>query len=149
MSNETPEFPKMLLFRSEFVLPALYQWMLEHDGEPQMVVNTRIEGVFAPSNLIAKDGTITYNLNPAAIVGLEFSNGYVSFYTRFSGKETHVTFPCMAVLYIYDRVSRTSEQVNTVELQQWALENGGTKQESTQSKPPARQEGKSFLSVVK
>tara|TARA_R110001583_G_scaffold52147_14_gene162248 strand:+ start:7725 stop:8174 length:450 start_codon:yes stop_codon:yes gene_type:complete len=149
MSEEFTPIPKMLLSRSDYVLPALYQWMLENDGEPQLVVNTIMEGVFAPPNLINPDGNITYNLSPNAITGLEFSGGYVSFYARFNGQNTHVTFPTMSVLYIFDRVSRVSEQVNTIELQQWTINNGGSKQVQTNNEPPAKQSGKSFLKLVK
>ena len=98
MSNEFTEMPKMVLTRSDYVLSALYQWMIENDGEPQIVVNTLVDGVFAPSNLINPDGTIVYNLTPTAVSGLSIKDGYVCFNARFNGKETYVSLPCVSAV---------------------------------------------------
>lgn len=143
--------PAIVLNRSDFVFPALYEWIVQNDGSPYVVVNTMIDGVVADPSKIDPNGRITYNLSPGATQNLLIKDGFVSFDARFNGKIMSISFPCMAICVIFDNNERQiNEMVNHPEVQQWVIENGGSK--SYVDKEPVKEEPAkrpSFLSVVK
>lgn len=151
MMEQNVTIPAVVLNRSDFVFPALYEWIVQNDGSPYVVVNTMIDGVVADPSKIDPNGRITYNLSPGATQNLLIKDGFVSFDARFNGKIMSISFPCMAICVIFDNNDRQiNEMVNHPEVQQWVIENGGSK--SCVAKELVKEESAkrpSFLSVVK
>lgn len=84
------------------MLRALYQWILDNDTTPYILVDTSSDQVMIPSG-IASDGKVVLNLAPAAITHLEMENDYVSFSARFNGVAEEIYCPVSSILAIYAR----------------------------------------------
>jgi stringent starvation protein B len=85
-----------------YLLRALYEWIVDNEHIPYIVVDATVHGVVAPPEHI-KDGQITLNIAPHAVQSLSLGNADVCFSARFSGRPWMITIPVMAVLAIYDR----------------------------------------------
>ncbi|MDP2560681.1 ClpXP protease specificity-enhancing factor [Psychrobium sp. 1_MG-2023] len=85
-----------------YLLRAFYQWLLDNDCTPHLVVNADIPGVQVPLEHV-KDGQIVLNIAPHAIGDIEMSNERVIFSARFGGKPFELIIPMAAVLAIYAR----------------------------------------------
>ncbi|VAX09888.1 Stringent starvation protein B [hydrothermal vent metagenome] len=83
-----------------YLLRALYEWIMDNNLTPYVLVNAEAERVEVPTQYI-ENGKIVLNLSAAAVNSLDLSNDYVMFNARFSGKATDVNFPVSAVLAIY------------------------------------------------
>lgn len=84
------------------MLRALYQWILDNDTTPYILVDTSSERVMVPPG-IANEGKVVLNLAPAAITALEMGNEYISFSARFNGVAEEIYCPVSSVLAIYAR----------------------------------------------
>ena len=87
-----------------YLLRALYEWILDNDSTPSILVDASHDGVAIPPG-IASDGKVVLNLAPQAIQDLEMRNEYVSFSARFGGAPHDVYCPMAALLAIYARES--------------------------------------------
>lgn len=85
-----------------YLLRAIYEWILDNDLTPYLLVDATHEDAHVPTQYI-EDGKIVLNIAPRAITNLEISNDYVGFDARFTGKAMQVSFPTMSVLAIYAR----------------------------------------------
>jgi stringent starvation protein B len=85
-----------------YLVRALYQWILDNDNTPYILVDTGSEQVSVP-NGIASDGKVVLNLAPAAIQNLEMTNDFVSFSARFNGAAEQIFVPVASILAIYAR----------------------------------------------
>ncbi len=85
-----------------YLLRALYEWILENQCTPYIVVNAYATDVMVPQEYV-KDGQIILNISPAAVHALEMTNDAVTFNGRFSGIPTPVYVPVTAVMGIYAR----------------------------------------------
>tara|TARA_R100001039_G_C1851182_1_gene111566 strand:- start:2295 stop:2723 length:429 start_codon:yes stop_codon:yes gene_type:complete len=85
-----------------YLLRALYEWILENQCTPYIVVNAYANEVMVPQEYV-KDGQIILNISPAAVHALEMTNDAVNFSGRFSGIPTPVYVPVTAVMGIYAR----------------------------------------------
>lgn len=85
-----------------YLLRALYEWIVDNEHIPYIVVDATQPGVVAPPEHI-KDGQITLNIAPHAVQSLSLGNADVRFSARFSGRPWMITIPTQAVLAIYDR----------------------------------------------
>jgi len=85
-----------------YLLRAMYEWIVDNDHIPYIVVDARQPGVVVPPEYV-KDGQITLNIAPHAVQGLSLGNAEVRFSARFSGRAFTVSAPVQAVLAIYDR----------------------------------------------
>jgi len=83
-----------------YLIRAFYQWIIDNDLTPHIIVDAHYEGVDVPSQFI-DDGRIIFNVSPSATPDLELENEWVYFNARFSGKPTYVAFPVAAVLGIF------------------------------------------------
>ncbi|WP_292752016.1 stringent starvation protein B, partial [Methylophaga sp. UBA4204] len=59
-----------------YLIRAIYQWLLDNDCTPYLLVNTDYEGVVVPEQYI-RDSRIVLNLAPDAIDGLNMDNDWV------------------------------------------------------------------------
>lgn len=85
-----------------YLLRALYEWIVDNDHVPYIVVDAQQPGVVVPPEHV-KDGQIVLNIAPQAVQGLSLGNAEVRFSARFSGRGWTITAPIQAVLAIYDR----------------------------------------------
>lgn len=85
-----------------YLVRALYQWILDNDHTPYILVDTASDQVLIP-NGIANDGKVVLNLAPSAIQNLEMTNTEVSFSARFNGVAEQIMVPVSALLAIYAR----------------------------------------------
>jgi stringent starvation protein B len=85
-----------------YLLRALYEWILENECTPYIVVNAYASGVQVPQEFV-KDGQIILNISPAAVHALQMNNDAIDFNGRFSGIPTPVFVPVSAVMGIYAR----------------------------------------------
>jgi stringent starvation protein B len=85
-----------------YLVRALYEWILDNDTTPYILVDTSSDQVLIPSG-IASDGKVVLNLAPTAIQNLEMTNEHVSFSARFNGVAEHLYCPISSLLAIYAR----------------------------------------------
>ncbi len=85
-----------------YLIRAIYQWALDNDYTPHLLITTDNQDVIIPRQYI-QDGRIVLNIHPQSVTGLELGNEYLWFSTRFSGIATEITVPITAVLAIYVR----------------------------------------------
>ncbi len=85
-----------------YLVRALYEWILDNDNTPYILVDTGSDQVLIP-NGISSDGKVVLNLAPAAIQDLEMTNEYVSFSARFNGVVEQIYCPVLSLLAIYAR----------------------------------------------
>ena len=86
-----------------YVLRAFYDWVLDHQWTPHLVVNCDVEGVSVPSQHIDSEGKIILNIGTKAVQSLCIANETVEFDACFSGVVTHVYVPMIAVDALYTR----------------------------------------------
>lgn len=81
---------------------ALYEWILENDCTPYVLVNAEAADVDVPREHV-KDGQIVLNIAPVAVQNLLISNDCLTFDGRFAGVPRPVYVPVAAVMGIYAR----------------------------------------------
>jgi len=83
-----------------YLIRALYEWLVDNDATPHIMVDTSIPDVMIPQG-IDKDGRVVLNIDGLAVQGLEMTNEYIAFSARFSGVSQQIYIPVGAVLAIY------------------------------------------------
>ncbi len=86
-----------------YLIRALYEWIVDNNCTPHIIVNAMANGVEVPQQYVNKDGQIVLNIAPQAVVGLEMSNKAITFSARFGGIPTQINVPCYAVMGVYAR----------------------------------------------
>lgn len=77
--------------RRPYLLRAFYEWLLDNQLTPHLVVDVTLPGVQVPMEY-ARDGQIVLNIAPRAVGNLELANDEVRFNARFGG--IRVRFLC-------------------------------------------------------
>ena len=85
-----------------YLVRALYEWIVDNDCTPHMLVNSDYPKVQVPSGF-ASDGQIVLNVAPVAVRNLHMDNEAVSFEGRFGGVPHTLYVPIAAILGIYAR----------------------------------------------
>ena len=85
-----------------YLIRALYEWLLDNDLTPHLLVDATADQVVVPTQFI-EDGRIVLNINPSAVMNLQLGNDMISFNARFAGKPTDIFIPPESVLGIYAR----------------------------------------------
>ncbi|WP_421506527.1 ClpXP protease specificity-enhancing factor [Erwinia rhapontici] len=91
-----------LTARRPYLLRAFYEWLLDNNLTPHLVVDINLPGVMVPLEF-ARDGQIVLNIAPRAVGNLELGNDEVRFSARFGGVPRQVSVPLAAVLAVYAR----------------------------------------------
>lgn len=147
--------------RRPFMLRAFYDWLLENDLTPHLVVDATMPGVRVPMEYV-QDGQIILNVAPRAVGNLELGNDEVTFNARFGGRPQVVIVPLYAVQAIYARENGAGtmfdpepayeqdfesdiaiEDIDTTDVEQQPSS------VDTSDDEPARPKGKPSLRVVK
>ncbi|WP_445621436.1 ClpXP protease specificity-enhancing factor [Kushneria sp. Sum13] len=85
-----------------YLIRALYQWLLDNDCTPYVVVDAERTGVVVPEQFV-QNGQIVLNIGPGAVRELFMENDMVAFNARFSGQPMTVELPIDAIIAIYAR----------------------------------------------
>lgn len=85
-----------------YIMRALYEWIVDNDCTPYLLVDATRPGVEVPSQYV-KDGQIVLNVSPSAVIDLLIGNEWVSFNGRFGGTPTDILVPVAAIVGIYAR----------------------------------------------
>lgn len=85
-----------------YLLRGHYEWLLDNDLTPHIVVDAHVAGVHVPQQFV-QDGQIVLNIAPTAVVGFELDNTALSFNARFGGVPFDVYVPIAAITAIYAR----------------------------------------------
>lgn len=90
----------MITSSKPYLIRGIYEWLLDNELTPHLVVDTDLEGVQVPQDYV-EDGRITLNISPLACRGLHLDNERIVFTARFSGNSHQIALPPAAVLAIY------------------------------------------------
>ena len=85
-----------------YLLRAFYEWIVDNDLTPYLVVDAYVEGTSVPQEHV-KDGQIVLNVSPGACSNLIMGNEQITFDARFGGVPRKLVVPCKAALAIYAR----------------------------------------------
>lgn len=85
-----------------YLLRAIYQWIVDNDCTPYLLVNAAAPEVSVPAEYVEND-KIILNIGPTAAHELVLGDEEVSFGARFGGRPMAVVAPVSAVLAIYAR----------------------------------------------
>ncbi len=88
--------------RKPYLIRAIYEWILDNDCTPHLLVDATLPGVQVPSDYV-QDGRIILNIAPGAVHGLSLTNDAARFSARFGGVAHEVFVPGKAVLAVYAR----------------------------------------------
>ena len=94
MKGMTPSRP--------YLLQAYFQWLLDNQLTPHLVVDATVPGTQVPVQYV-KDGQIVLNVAPSAVGNLQMGNEYVEFSARFGGVPQQLILPMQAIVAIYAR----------------------------------------------
>ena len=98
----TDSKPPVMSSSKSYLVTALYQWIVDNDCTPYVLVDAYVKGVEVPQDYV-KDGQIVLNIAPSAIAGLNVDKKGLSFNARFGGIPMDIFAPMKAVLGIYAR----------------------------------------------
>lgn len=85
-----------------YLIRALYEWLVDNDLTPYLLVDARREDVSVPTSYV-EDGRIVLNVGPTAVRHLVLGNDEIAFEARFSGTAHAIVLPPEAVLGVYAR----------------------------------------------
>ncbi len=83
-----------------YLIRAFYDWIMDNNGTPHIVVNASFVGVEVPQEYV-QNGQIVLNVALSAVSAFKMSEIAIEFQARFSGRVRVVYIPCEAVLAIY------------------------------------------------
>lgn len=90
---------KMLPSRP-YLLKAFYNWIIDSQCTPHVVVSATAPGVEVPEQHI-DNGKIVLNVSPMATRDLDINHDNINFRARFSGVERKIFAPIEAVMAVY------------------------------------------------
>ncbi|WP_239990258.1 ClpXP protease specificity-enhancing factor [Ignatzschineria cameli] len=90
----------MMTSNKPYFIRALYDWILDNNCTPYIVVDATLPYVDVPEKFIM-EGRIILNVLPSAVNNLILGDEWISFSARFSGIVHEINFPVGAVAAIY------------------------------------------------
>jgi stringent starvation protein B len=85
-----------------YLIRAIYEWLLDNQMTPHLLVNTVYDGVQVPREYI-NDNKIVLNISDGAVQNFHVDNDWIGFSARFSGKPMELFIPIIAVQSIYGK----------------------------------------------
>lgn len=83
-----------------YLLRAFYDWILDNDCTPYIVVEADLPHVSVPPQTV-KDGQVVLNVSPGAVHALHMDKQQLTFSARFGGVPHDVYIPMYAISAIY------------------------------------------------
>jgi stringent starvation protein B len=90
----------MMTPKRPYFFRAMYDWILENQLTPHIVVDTTLPDVQVPPAFI-EDDKITLNLTPQAVTGFAMNNEGLEFKASFGGRLMHLYVPFAAIIAVY------------------------------------------------
>jgi stringent starvation protein B len=87
-----------------YLLRALYEWIVDSDLTPYLLVSVDSDQVHVPSEYVS-EGKIVLNISPMAVRDLAMEVEAVSFSGRFGGRPFPVFVPMPSVMAVYAKES--------------------------------------------
>nr|WP_094752749.1 ClpXP protease specificity-enhancing factor [Psychromonas sp. CD1] len=91
-----------MLAQRPYLLRAFYNWIVDSENTPHIIVDATKKGVEVPQKFI-EDGKIVLNISPCSVMQFSMDDNAISFNARFSGQAMQVYVPVYAILGIYAR----------------------------------------------
>ena len=88
-----------------YLLKALYNWIVDSDEVPYILVDATVAGVQVPEQHV-QDGQIVLNLGPNAVRDLVIEEQHIMCGGRFGGQHFDLYLPMASVLAIYAKDTR-------------------------------------------
>lgn len=88
--------------RRPYLFRAFYDWIVDNELTPYIVVNTTINGVLVPAEYI-QNNQIVLNIAPLSVGQYSVNNEQIEFNARFGGNPHHIVVPMAALEAIYAR----------------------------------------------
>lgn len=133
-----------------YLLRALYQWVLDNQCTPHVLIDASMAGVQVPPSVV-KDGQVVLNISPTAVAHLDLGNDALSLNARFGGVSHRVHAPVGAILALYARENGQGMMFPPEPAENQTEDNedvtGEQSAEAEAAKPPVR--GRPSLKVVK
>ena len=85
-----------------YLARALYEWLLDNELTPYIVVDAEQDGVEVPRQFV-QNGQIVLNLGPTAVRDLHMDNSVIRFSARFNGQSQMLFVPMSALIALYAR----------------------------------------------
>lgn len=126
-----------------YLLRALYEWIVDNNCTPHLLVAAEYPGARVPAGY-AKDGQIVLNVSPSAVRYLEMGNEVLTFEGRFGGVAQSLYIPVAAVQAIYAR-----ENGEGMSFVLEGVEEGEDDEGPPGGDEPPRPSGRPSLKVVK
>ena len=127
-----------------YLLRAFFDWLLDNDLTPHLVVNVNTPHVMVPMQFV-QDGQIVLNIAPRAVTQFHMDKDAVSFTARFGGVAQQVYIPLAAVLAIHAR----ENGVGTLFPPEPGYETWLEEQREQPDPEPPRPNGRPTLKVIK
>ncbi len=89
-----------------YLLRAYYDWLMDNQLTPHVVVDAFVKGTQVPQQYV-KDGQIVLNIAAGAVGNLQIGNEFVEFNARFGGVPQQVLLPMASIVAIYARENGT------------------------------------------
>ncbi|WP_249978794.1 ClpXP protease specificity-enhancing factor [Vreelandella olivaria] len=123
-----------------YLARALYEWLLDNELTPYLVVDATQPGVEVPRQFV-QNGQIVLNVAPTAVRDLFMENQAIGFNARFGGQPMQVMIPTPALIAIYARengagmVFGHEPELGTAEFDDTQLEDSESDATAEASKP--------------
>lgn len=91
-----------MLSSRPYLARGLYEWLLDNEHTPYVVVDAEQAGVVVPRQFV-QNGQIVLNVGPTAVRDLHIENDAITFGARFGGQPMQVVVPMPALIAIYAR----------------------------------------------
>lgn len=145
--------------RRPHLIRAHYDWILENQMTPHLLVNVKRPNVRVPKDYVEDNGTIVFNVDPIAIKNFAISQHGVSFQAQFSSSNmiAYIHVPIPAVIALYSAENHEGIQFPDAdedidyEDEDRALKKSSRRRRKkpSTSKPPKPPTGKPDLRVIK
>lgn len=93
-------YEKPMSSSKPYLLRAIYEWLIDNDLTPYVMVDAMQQGVSVPERYI-EDGRIVLNITPRAVGNFIMNNEALEFDARFGGVAYHVHVPVRTIAAIY------------------------------------------------
>lgn len=84
-----------------YLIRALYDWIVDNQCTPYILVNALADNVMVPQDYVNPDGQVVLNISPSAVMDCSMGDESLNFRARFSGVPTDIFVPCHAIMGIY------------------------------------------------
>lgn len=88
--------------RRPYLFRAFYDWIVDNELTPYIMVNTTVYGVVVPQEFI-QNNQIVLNIAPQSVGQYSVNNEKIEFNARFGGVPQHIIVPMAAIEAIYAR----------------------------------------------